>query len=235
MIFLGIPHYENVCHGLVTSTMLASNRRHFGVVMQGTSLLANGFNKLWADALNRREEKSITDFAMNHADIEAENGWLDKLLDEKDRVGADILSVVIPIKDRRGLTSTGYVSPESQQIKRLSLTEVHALPKTFSSGDLPGKIVVNTGLWVCSFSDSWVEQIHFEIRDAIVKNEDGKFEARVLPEDWNFSLQAQSMGLKVFATTSVKAIHVGKYNYGNDSAWGEWPSDMGDDFYVKLF
>ncbi len=49
-----------------------------------------------------------------------------------DRVGADVIATVVPIKDNRGLTSTGLQDPDTLQIRRLTMTEVFRLPVTFS-------------------------------------------------------------------------------------------------------
>ena len=45
------------------------------------------------------------------------SAWLDKLIGEMTRTRCDILSVVLPIKDGKGLTSTGYMDKETGLIK----------------------------------------------------------------------------------------------------------------------
>ena len=42
---------------------------------------------------------------MLHADVEPEEGWLDKAIEEMEARDLDLLGVVVPIKDLQGLTS----------------------------------------------------------------------------------------------------------------------------------
>ncbi len=233
--YLAKPHYGAFCPEGEPGRARASERSAVTSIRNGGSLLAFVFNRLYADALNKRKELGLTHFAMIHADVEAPPGWLDVLADEMDKVGADVVSAVLPIKDERGLTSTGCQDPETSAITRFTMTEVMALPETFdAAAACPGKyLMVNTGLWVMRFTEPWCEPPHFggfEIRDCVVRLESGRFQPRVLPEDWNFSGWAARRGLKVFATRKIKALHHGGKAYGNDSAWGEWRTDKGDNF-----
>jgi hypothetical protein len=193
------------------------------------SLLAHNFNCLWCHALNARAAFGLTHFAMVHADVNAPPLWLDELVAEQARVGADLLSAVLPIKDGRGLTTTGWQHPASGAVTRFSMTEVMTFPETFDARDagLPeGAIfLVNTGLWVCDFTQSWVEEFSFEIRDRIVKKPDGLFQATVLSEDWNMSRWLAVRGLKVMVTRTVPLGHVGRWEFRNDHAWGDWTQD----------
>src|ERR1700737_1790039 len=67
------------------------------------SLLAYGFNELWAHALAERTH-ALTHFLLLHADIVPwEDTWLSQLHQEMVRVGAQVLSAVSPLKDPRGL------------------------------------------------------------------------------------------------------------------------------------
>jgi hypothetical protein len=164
------------------------------------------FNKLWCQALNERTQRGLTHFAMHHSDIQAEPGWLDILLEEQRKVGADVLSAVIPIKDQRGLTSTGLRDPVTGRIRRLTMREVMKLPVTFEAADTDAGdqwLMVNTGLWVCDFTKPWVEEVCFSILDAVVREED-RFVPKALSEDWNFS------------------------GWCARQAWGEWDVDRGD-------
>ena len=188
--------------------------------------------------MNQRQDKGLTHFAMHHADIQAEVGWLDQLIDEMAVVQADVLSVVVPIKDEKGLTSTGLQDPKTCKIRRLTMREIFTLPKTFNAkdcsqlGDTDNRqlttdnyLMVNTGLWICDFTKPWVEEAFFEIRDKIIQLPDGRFAANVLPEDWNFSGWCANQGLKVFATRRVKSHHYGRARFSNTHAWGDWPTD----------
>lgn len=197
-----------------------------------SALLARNFNQLWCAALNSRERERCSLFAMHHADIGAEPFWLDKLIVERERVGADILSVVIPIKDERGLTSTGYQCKKTHNVWRFTMREIMEFPVTFDAAAV-GKgeyfLAVNTGLMVCDFSKPWVEEFHFEVRDRIRRDEAGKFKVATMPEDWSLSAWAQMRGLKVMATRCVGITHHGRASFPNDQAWGEWETEKGSD------
>ena len=49
--------------------------------------------------------------------------------------------------------------------------------------------------------------------NAITKEADGTFQARAIPEDWNFSLWAAQSGLRVFATRCLNLQHHGRIGY----------------------
>jgi hypothetical protein len=232
-VLVALPHYGELAPEALPGLAYPSLRDDTRVKLQtnGASLLAHNFNRLWCAALNQRQALGLTHFAMHHADIGAEPGWLDTLIDEQQRVGADVISAVVPIKDGRGVTSTGLQHQDSLEIKRLTLKEVHKLPATFAAHHTnvaEHRLVVNTGLWICDFTSPWVEEACFEVRDRIVKGEDGLFRANVLSEDWNFSGWCGRRGLKVFATTAVMVGHFGRSRFGNETPWGEWDHDKGD-------
>ena len=204
---------------------------------QGGSLLALGFNTLWCQALNTRERHAWTHFAMHHSDIEAEPGWLEKLIEEQQRCGADVLSVAVPIKDGRGLTSTGVRSDE-RGVRRITMKQLFKLPETFDIEDCRGIVAdvqdddflaINTGLWVCDFTKPWVEKVWFGVLDGISTNpENGKFFPKVLPEDWHLSGMLHQHGLKVMATRKIKVAHHGGAAYRNDLDFGTEEIDPGD-------
>jgi hypothetical protein len=212
---------------------------------KGTSSLLNlGFNRMWARALNCRDKDKLTHFAMQHDDITPAVGWADIMIDELERTGADVLSAVVPIKDDRGVTSTGIRNWMTNWTRRLTMTEVFALPETFSLADVqaagikseraaaPGDevLVVNTGLWVCRFTEPWIETFPgFRSRDEIIRLETGQYEAVCYPEDWLFSEWAARRGLKVFATRKIPLAHCGGgREFRNDSIWGTCTIDQGD-------
>lgn len=153
----------------------------------GGSLLAESFNAHWKTALNMQlAGKPVLYFAMLHDDIVPEDFWLDKLLDELERTGADIISAVVPIKDARGLTSIAIDDPDDPwaTYRRLTMKEVHGLPETFTaqdclnaglSGGVLRPLLLNTGCWACRMDRPWRHKVHFEIHNAI---------AFVLGKDW---------------------------------------------------
>jgi hypothetical protein len=213
------------------------------------SLLNRNFNKLWCRSRNLREQEGITHFAMLHQDVTPIAGWAQIMINELNRTGADIISTVLPIKDKRGLTSTGIRDPMNGHIRRFTMREIFELPETFGieevreaglqcGQDNIDSLVINTGCWVCKFTDDWVRKFTgFRSIDGIKENPDGTCEATVLPEDWYFSEWLARRNLKVLATRKVIAVHFGAGErdpygpnaYRNDSAWGEWVTDQGDD------
>jgi hypothetical protein len=231
-IFIAVPHYDQIIpqalHGLILSTTM----HQYSLNLEGGSLLALIFNRLWIRALNRRNNQPhpITHFAMHHSDVEAQPGWCDILIEEMRVHNADLVSVVLPIKDKRGLTSTGKLHLPTGKITRLTMTEVDHLPGTFdhTDGSVDQALLINTGLWICDFTKPWVEEVCFHIRDAITKEDDGTFQARAIPEDWNFSEWCKRKGLNVRATRLVKAVHHGRAGYPNDEVWGTYQTDNGD-------
>ncbi len=231
-VYLAVPvHPEMGVRGcalrsIVAATGPAGHRAHLDCYE--ASLLVAGFNQLWANALNARRRLGLTHFAMHHADLGTlVAGWLDIGLAEMDRTGADLLSVVIPTKHlERGITSTGLYDPETRRVRVLTLREVQALPPTFSAADTdsPGRLlVVNSGLWVCRFTEPWVEDgICFATRDAVVRGPNGEFGILNEPEDWHFSLECHRRGLRVLATRAIPVVHRGVHDFRSDQAWGTW-------------
>jgi hypothetical protein len=228
-IFLGVPTYGLLNPLAFSSLMLPSFKHAVKLRLETNSILPHNFNLLFGTALTIRAESGLTHFAMHHADIAAPCGWIDTLVDEMERVGADILSTVIPLKDHRGLTSTAFRNgPTYNEIQRYTMTEIMSMPETFS-GTAEHPLLVNTGLWIMDFSKDWVEEFPgFKFNTGIIKRGGGKFEVTVEPEDWLFSDWANERGLKVFATRKVEAHHAGEHLFGNNSAWGQWQTDLTD-------
>lgn len=232
-VFLAVPHYGAIEGEALPDLIAPSLRIHdVSIRAQPASLLGYNFNCLWCTALNGRKTEGYTKFAMHHADIASEIGWLDKLIAEQERVGADVLSTVVAIKDPRGLTTTGIMDAGKPNVRRLTMTEIMKLPVTFSAEDVePGAgkhLAINTGLWVCDFTKPWVEEAVFTIIDWISKDDAGNFKPNVLSEDWFFSHWCQTHGVKVFATRIVPADHKGHLLYSNRYAWGDLETDKAD-------
>lgn len=189
------------------------------------SLLAHNFNDLWCWALNvNRNVARVDYFAMLHSDVEPESGWLGKMIEEMERVDADLLSAVVPIKNRDGMTSTALENPNGdpwRPLCRLTMREVYSLPETFTREDTGRELLLNTGCWVCRFDQSWVADVCFEICDRIVFDESqGLYRAEVEAEDWRFSRKLRGMGLKLAATRKVKLNHAGMQRFPNSGPWG---------------
>lgn len=229
---LGMPSNCWVHSDVVVSIPTAGDRVvEAKVKFAAGSLLCHVFNQLWCDALNTEPRPNL--FAMHHADVSADPGWLDTLVEEMFHTGADLLSCVIPIKDARGVTSTGLLDTKEGKLRRVTVRELAALPETFGERELveawklegePGRYVMcaNTGLWVCKFG-AWAESVCFEIHDRIEKDADGAFVARVFSEDWLFSSTLATMGLTVKATQKIPVIHYGTHAFaagGDVPPWG---------------
>lgn len=202
--------------------------------MSLSSLLTHGFNLMWATALNWHKAGIVDYFLMHHDDIEVRtHGWLDVMVAEMKRTGAAVLSVVQPIKDGSGNTSTavdngGYWAP-----RKLTLDEIGMMPETFCAADTkwPDKaLLINTGLMLIdlsrpewrsnsdrdgmSLADGDELYFKFHINDRIVQV-DGELRAQVAPEDWNFSRLCASCNLPVYATRKIECFHHGDYGFSN--------------------
>jgi hypothetical protein len=203
---------------------------------RGISALCWCFNWLYTRALN---DKTYDYFLLLHADIIPINPphWVGKMISEADRVGADILSIVSPLKSSEGLTSTALVSDQHPQGRRVTMFEcVKQLPETFTDRELIEafgwqnethvQIRVNTGCMLLDLrrKRELFEQMHFRTHDNIIKR-DGKFVATFIPEDWDFSDQAYKLGLKVAASRVVQLLHHGATDYRNGGAWGTTEHD----------
>jgi len=195
--------------------------------MQSGSLLAHNHNLLWCGALNGYKRGEVTHFACQHSDVEPAAGWLDTLLAELDATGLDVLGVVVPLKDERGLTSTAVARSDGDPwrvARRLSMTEVFDLPETFTSDDVGGPLLLNTGLWACRLG-VWAADCWFTINDRLAIDRDGEYTAQVEPEDWFFSRRLHEQGVKVGCTRKVRLNHRGSVPFTNAAPWGRMRVD----------
>ena len=218
-----------------------------------SSEYCRNFNFLWRVAHNDPQHK-FTHWGLNHDDVEGEitdgKGWGDILIDEMEKVGADVMAAVIAIKDHTGDTSTAIRDPLRGGVRRLSLKDIHErLPETFCIDDVrdagikidnDDTLLINTGLFVVRLDKSCMRKFPgFETRHWIAENGEGQLVQGELTEDWNFSEWARRQGLKVFATRKVITSHFGDwvrnpdgtkklaedgkpfhYVFRNDSVWG---------------
>lgn len=233
---LAFPCYANPHPGSARSIWLNPSRRLQVRVFESykASLLANGFNQSWCHAVNLFEEGQASYFAMLHADIEPEHGWLDLLLAEMEEHSLDVVSAVVPLKDERGLTSTGLGGDDPfLPAGRLTMKQLANLPQTFSSYHLgrPDRpLLVNTGCWLARLGP-WSSEVCFTVNDRI-RRVDGKWVAESESEDWYFSRQAHALGLKVAATTAVRLIHHGDNEFTNVGPWGTCSADPQGDLGI---
>ncbi len=214
MIFLALPNYGSYEPQSLFTILNATNKRSIQIFSHTSSLLVDSFNTCWAEMLNT---PGVEYFAMLHADVITTGPWLDQLIDELEEKNLDVLSVVLPLKDEKGITSTGILSKDFK-VTRLTLAEVEKQPPTFTIETLLGKtnsvLLVNTGMWVAKAGD-WMKKFDgFRAHSEIVLK-DGKYITLNSPEDWDFSSWCADNGLKVGATKIIKAGHVGKKIYKN--------------------
>ena len=217
-VLAGLPTYDGVrWNGTAVGTLLMSG---VDIYEASSSLLAAAFNRCWAEALNRRE-RGVTHFLLLHADIVPHQmTWVKQLWKEFKDHNCQVLSAAIPIKNIVGLTSTALDTGNPWRPRRLSLTEIHDRPVTWTHP----KLLVNTGMLLCDIRQPWAEKVCFTINDRIRKTEDGKFEVDVEPEDWNFSQQVKNLGVDLWVTRKIKINHVGRTHWRNDVPWGK-PTD----------
>lgn len=238
-IFLGMPGYGQqtaaagrsfwlACRDATDGCRCAENEYRDKVIreQQIGSLLAANMNKLWARALTlKRRGARIDYFAMLHDDIGVEDYWLDKLIDEMEFQGLDMLGVVSPIKDCRGMTSLALAHPDGDPwhvLCRLSMDEVYRLPPTFTSADVGHPLLLNTGCWVCRFDKFREYPFYFTINDQITFDPDANaYVADVESEDWFFSRLAHQAGMKIGATRKIDLFHEGPTRYFNTAPWGK--------------
>jgi len=224
-IFLGMPGYGQQTAAAGRGLWRASrNMDSVAVEYRQGSLLAANFNGLWCSALTQKHRgRDIKYFAMLHDDIGPDDFWLDTLVAELEEKQLDILGVVVPIKDTRGVTSIAVDGDTNWKPKfRLTQKEVHSLSETFTSEDVGGPLLLNTGCWVCRFDSDWVRKVHFTINDRIVFNTaTDRYENEVESEDWFFSRLCHELGLRVGATRKVAVMHRGSMDFSNKNQWGQ--------------
>lgn len=199
---------------------------------QNGSLLACNFNQLWCLALNLSHRGEVVDyFAMLHDDVAPCDFWLDQLIGELEANRLDVLGVVVPIKDSRGMTSLALHGDDNWLPKaRLSMHDAYELPATFTSDDLGAPLLLNTGCWVAKWNQEWCRHVHFEINDRIVFNRAAnRYQSQTEPEDWCFSRQLHEIGsgptahlprLRIGATRKIPLVHQGETEFTNQRPWG---------------
>lgn len=212
-----------------------------------TSLGIRCFNMLLCEALNARHiHPGLTHLAMIHDDIVPDEGWLDTLLAVQAEHDVDFLSAVVPIKNGTGITSTAVdMEGAPWMVRRLTLHEVFNLPETFTLADIPwrvptSRLLVNSGLWVLRFGE-WSERVFprtnptgqlrevgvaFRDHARIIQLPDGEYGSQDISEDWDWSRQMDTLGLKLAATRKVGLYHE-RPEFTTRQPWGQWETDLG--------
>ena len=191
--------------------------------------IPHNFNILWCEALRGRDQ-GITHFAMLHDDCAPMPGWLDVLIEEMDRLDADIMSTVLAIKDGRGLTTTGVRYPGTWGTRRFTKRELQRLPETFSIAetDEPNRILaIGTACWVCRLpKDGWPDRFPGFQNEHRITWEGSDPSPGFDSEDWLFSDWAHNQGLKVYSTRKVHMAHQGAMFYSNADGHGSWETEL---------
>lgn len=238
-IFLGMPGYGKQTAAAGRAFWRASARSAVSTMYSCGSLLACNFNKLWCEALNMAHQGDPFEyFAMLHDDIGCEDFWLDTLIDELEDKQLDVLGVVVPIKDMRGVTSIALQhgddnwNPEC----RLTMHDVYELPETFTSEDVGGlPLLLNTGCWVAKWDQEWCRKVHFEINDRIVFDRTTQsYRPEVESEDWYFSRLLNELGLRIGATRKIAVKHEGDVEFANTHVWGTEEFDNESNVYKRV-
>lgn len=240
-IYLAVPGV-NVCWGTVMG-VLRSTQNHIAYPYNGGCGFSGveDFNILWTDAHNLYEQGRVTHFAMLHGDIypAIDHFWLDVLLEEMDKHKAALVSAISPIKDHRGVTSSGICDLDDHwaPFKRFTLQEIHEeLPETFDNvaAGYPDKpLLHNTGLWVCDLSNPAFHTVNergeldlmFAFPTAAVRDKEGRWAHRRESEDWLFSRELWHRGVRnTYITRRIRLVHHGRQDFGNQEGWGTYRS-----------
>jgi hypothetical protein len=240
-VFLCSPIYNGMMHRGAARSLwdTASQRHNLFVYTFGSSLIPTNCNQLWCEALNARRSRDLNWFAMLHADVEPDSCWVDALIAEAERTGADFLSAVVPIKASDGMTSTAIASPgrygyhcrlTQAQVRHESFPDtfdLHAaadalerLPEPLRVADVPRiALLANTGCMVCRLDRDWCERVSFEAFDGI-ECVNGVWQPVFKPEDWVFTQRIAEQGGKVMATRLVNVVHWGMQGWPSNQVWG---------------
>jgi len=238
-VLLGCPHDGTISWGAGQSVWRGS--RNHNLLVQGMaapSLLAMGFNSLWADALTRNENGEITHFAMLHSDIGAGEFWIDTLMRIMEERKCDFVSVINAIKDNRGVTSSGLAIPgiSWKPWRRFTMKQLYLMPPTFDVTEIgyPDFVLLhNTGCWLADLRNPLFHErdeednlkLFFRISDRIHKS-NGCYKVNVEPEDWFFSRRLHELGAKTCMTREVKTTHLGRSEWENQEDWGTYTEDI---------
>lgn len=237
-VFMGIPHVGSMAPEVLDSLAQPPTVGEHEILIRhsGISLLAMNFNGLLCSALN--QTPACDYFLLHHNDIGIGPdacGWLDYMIEQIQEHKAAALSLVVPIKDGRGMTSTGLLKRThgKREHRRIVVKELDGLPDTFDVKDVAKLfdaetpedclMTVNTGVLLLDLKQirPHIEKLCFTIRDKITIREDGLAAVHVWPEDWNFSEAAHDLGLHVIANKNVPLTHKGNLGFMTGARWGQ--------------
>lgn len=235
-LFIALPHRNRQPDpktlARIAEHAIAEQRRcKVTVRMSGHSVLTLNFNGLLALALNEVVADGCTHFAMLHDDVFPDAGWATTLLGELDTYALDMVSAVVPIKNDKGLSSTGTDTVgDPWAVRRISMREIFTLPKTFTAADVPWRqceapLLVNSGCWVMKLDQPWIQGLAFRQTDRLAYDVVKKrYFPQSISEDWDWSRQMHGRGARIGATRKVGLIHE-RAEYHNRAPWGAWETD----------
>lgn len=215
--------------------LLQASRGNHDVRIEHSGNGWDDMEELWIKALNSAKRGEITHFAMLHSDISPSVGWLDILAEELDRLGGDMISTAVAIKDSRGLTSCGIgdASDRWNPFRRFTIRELCEMPETFNAAETPHPdkyLLHNTACWIADLRNpQWwktdengflLAVLNFPV--AAKLNDDGTVQHLRESEDWYFSRKVAEIGLKTFITRKVRTTHYGDTGYDNFRPWGDY-------------
>ncbi len=237
------PPGPNFGWGCVQGLLALTGSRH-NVQLTNSRNGFDDFNAIWATALNAAEDGKITHFAMLHLDIspmtEPQDGvWLDTLIEELDRLDLDLVSAISPLKDARGLTSSGIGDPTNswEPYRRIAIRELPSLPATFDAATLgyPNRpLLHNTGCWACDLrkpifhqtNENGENPLHFGFPEKIYRDpHSGQWRHARESEDWFFSRRLWEHKAKTAITKKVRLNHMGSAGFSNWGVWGQMEHD----------
>lgn len=234
------PHVAVVCptsdgwalRESAVASICCSEKYSRSIFSRSSSLLPTNHNQLLCDALNERKN-GVTHLAMLHNDVAPCHGWVDILMEEMNCHHLDVISAVVPLKNMKGLTSTGVGSPGNHYaVRRISMKELYQLAETFCAQDIPFRqdedcgLLVNTGCFLMRIDQPWVEGLHFRQIDSLVFDLSAQeYRPRAISEDWDFSRQLLYRGARIAATRKVPLYH-GIPEFHNRGVWGSEAEDM---------
>lgn len=226
-----MPHYGQVAAGML-QTVTAAVRDPEMVAVAGfaqscSSVLPHCFNELLCHALAMRDTGQVTHFAMAHADVVAEPGWLDKLAAEMYSHDLTAISAVIPIKGPTGRTSTaiGDLDDPWKVTRCVFLHDRNTLPTTFTLDQVrrlaSEVLLINTGLMLLDLGHPCWDDFAFQFHTRInrVQRDDGQvvYLPEQRTEDWEMSHHLRRHGARYGATWAVRLRHEGACRYPNYS------------------
>lgn len=239
-ILLGMPG-PNIRFTTAQSCFFCAGKGHQVDVVGADNASWDNMNLLWCQALNAARHEGVTHYAQIHSDItpDLNQDWLNVMLEEMEEFDADFISAVVPIKDGRGLTSSGIADKTNpwNPHRRFTMHELYAMPETFTAEDIGyagWPLNHNSGLIVADLrrpvffrtKPDGELAIWFEFRKRVwLDTEKNMVRLDGESEDWNMSRRLWEQGAKTCITRKVLLKHWGQTGYPSGYPWGQLTED----------